>query len=467
MEKKNISKQLSLILLVLVVLVSRLPFLSAGYGAEEDSWGMAFTAYHIATTGVYEYSRLPGHPVHELTCSLFYDAGPFVFNFVTALFSALAVLFFALSMKKIGFRHYLLAAYAFAFVPVVYISSTYTIDYMWAMCFIMMSFYFIVSDKLWMAGVALGLAVGCRITSGAMLLPFCVYLWQAGKVKNSLKSISVFTTVTLLVSLVCFIPLLKNYGADFFAFYEQFPYPSLAKVIYKASFGVFGVVGFVCIVAALTALFRKRNVGILFERPVSRLQLASWVLVVVLYSIAYLRVPQKSAFIIPLVPFMLLLFGWMLSTRGFRSLCFGLIVSSFVFSINLTDKNRGADHSSIAFSKNISGQDVFFDPLSGPIFSEHSKRKNKMAFTDKVLSAAAAVSEKTVVIAGWWYNELMVKQLKGRANPQVEFVFYIDEKAMNDSLARGYTVGYLPEQDIFNDEMFDIHSTALLAKPFP
>ena len=55
-------KYLPFFILFIVVFISRLPFLSAGYGVEEDSWGIALAAAHTALTGVYEPSRFPGHP---------------------------------------------------------------------------------------------------------------------------------------------------------------------------------------------------------------------------------------------------------------------------------------------------------------------------------------------------------------------------------------------------------------------
>ena len=81
MNASAISEKLRLLLLALLVLISRLPFLSAGYGVEEDSWGIAVAAYHTNLYGVMEASRLPGHPVNELIYSIFWGNGPWLFNF--------------------------------------------------------------------------------------------------------------------------------------------------------------------------------------------------------------------------------------------------------------------------------------------------------------------------------------------------------------------------------------------------
>jgi len=46
-DKKNIY----FLLLCLVAFLSRLPFLFAGYGVEEDSWGIALAAHNTKATG--------------------------------------------------------------------------------------------------------------------------------------------------------------------------------------------------------------------------------------------------------------------------------------------------------------------------------------------------------------------------------------------------------------------------------
>ena len=90
------NKNVSFILLFVIVFISRLPFLDAGYGVEEDSWGIALAAFHSKILGVYEPSRLPGHPFQEIIYSFLWGSRCSVFNGLSALFSAIGALFFAL-----------------------------------------------------------------------------------------------------------------------------------------------------------------------------------------------------------------------------------------------------------------------------------------------------------------------------------------------------------------------------------
>ncbi len=157
-------KHFPFIALFIIVFISRIPFLSTGYGVEEDSWGIALAAFHTKFSGIYEPSRFPGHPVQELIYSAFWGYGPILFNGLCAFFSAVGVVFLALILKHLQFKHFFIAALAFAFIPVYYISSTYTIDFVWTEAFVLISIYSLLKDKLIICGIFLGLALGCRIT---------------------------------------------------------------------------------------------------------------------------------------------------------------------------------------------------------------------------------------------------------------------------------------------------------------
>lgn len=452
-----------------LVFISRFPFLSAGYGVEEDSWGIALAAFHTKITGVYEPSRFPGHPVQELIYSAIWGVGPFLFNALCALMSAIATVYFAAILKHLNFKYFFWAALAFAFVPVVFISSTYTIDFMWSEAFVLMSFYYVLTNKLPIAGILLGLAVGCRITSGIMVLPYIILIWNKVDLKATAMNFLKIALPMSLVIVLAFLPIMFQFGTSFFMYYDQFPYPPLTKVLYKMIPGVWGFVGVVAIsVSFYSAVFRaqQQNRGALFLGPLNEKIIFISFLLIVLYCISYFRLPQKSGYMLPVVPFVILLFGYYLNANNFKLLCYALIVSSFVCSINLTDKLRGASHSKFAITINVSGQELFFDIFSGPVFSDYSKRKQKINYTNEVLTQAASMDEKAVLISGWWYNELMVTQIGKSQNPAVLFEPYINQQKIEDYASKGYSIYYLPEQNTYNDLMYKMSVTNDLAKPF-
>jgi membrane-bound ClpP family serine protease len=164
--------------ILVVTFLSRVPFLDAGYGRINDAWRVATAAREIATSGRYTASRFPPHPVQEIVCSLFWRGWPVASNAATAVLSAFAVLFFALSLARLGIDGVLEASAALAFAPVIFINSTSSLDYLWALAFILGSLFFVLDRKPILAGIFLGLAIGCRITSGAMLLPLLILVWR-------------------------------------------------------------------------------------------------------------------------------------------------------------------------------------------------------------------------------------------------------------------------------------------------
>lgn len=462
MQAKN--KYLPFAILFLIVLLSRFPFLNAGYGVEEDSWGIALAAFHTKLTGIYEPSRFPGHPVQELIYSALWGSGPFIFNLLSALFSAIAALFFALILKHFNFKNFFLAALAFAFVPVVYISSTYTIDFMWSVAFVLMSLYFLLKEKHIVCGLLLGLAVGCRITCGVMLLPYMIIVWENNNPGKNLKFVLRIALPMLTLAFFVFLPLILQFGTSFFMYYDQFPYPPFAKVVYKMTIGVFGLIGCIAIlIMALRIIFKKERA--IISVTDKRIVYAS-VCVIVLYCISYFRLPQKSGYLIPLIPFVIILFEYYLNLRQFRYLCYAFIISSFILSINLTDKLRGASYSEYALKYKISGQEIFLDFFPGPVFSDLSKRLQKMNYTDEVIKRVDNTHSKTVIISGWWYNEIMVTLIDKRQNSDVIFEPYIQEQKMENYISENYSIVYLPEQNVFNDQMYKITSTDSLSKPF-
>jgi hypothetical protein len=216
------------IFLVIFVFTSRLPFISGGYGLDGDSWAMAKIAKHIHDTGEYEASRFPGFPVHEYLCSLFIKYGYNGLNIISAFFSAIAVLFFALSLKLLRFRRIFLASITLAMVPIFYIHSCTTIDYLIAIAFVLGGLYFLLKSQNIVAGILLGFAIGTRITSGAMLIPLSILLVEFDGFKNNFKRISKFILPALITGSILFLPVVNKYGFAFFTYYNV-PYPQLQK----------------------------------------------------------------------------------------------------------------------------------------------------------------------------------------------------------------------------------------------
>lgn len=451
--------------LVIIIFLSRLPFLSAGYGAEEDSWGIALAAHNTKTTGVFEVSRFPGHPFQELIYSALWGIGPFGYNVLSTVFCVFASVFLFLILKH--FQADVLSSFfgslAFAFTPIIFISSTYTIDYIWTIAFVLASFYFLLKEKTVLAAIFIGIAIGCRITAGAMLLPMAYWIFEKENTKESIKKIAKMSLIAIVVGSALFLPVVWVYGKEFFMYYDQFPYPPMAKVLYKATIGVWGLVGFVSLLFFFAYILIKKTKPNLYKNKI----IVFVLLTLMLYTISYFRLPQKSGYWIPVVPFFILLFFILLNKKQFYFFCCLLSISSFCFSINLTDPIRGSSYSTSAIKYTISGQEIFLDPLSGPVFADYTKRLQKLNYTDRVLKRIESTKEKKVLICGWWYNELMVKSLDKEMPGHVVLEGYIDQEKMLYYKTMDHELFYLPEQEIYNDLLFNIQgATKQNCQPF-
>jgi hypothetical protein len=456
-----------IIVFVAVILVSRVPFLFSGYGLDADAWEVALTAKNISSTGIYDVSRFPGYPVHEILCSLFYTGSYVSLNLLSTIISTVGFIFFVSTLKALRFKSVFLAAFALASVKTIYIHSTVTIDYTWALAFILVALYFVVKDKPVVAGLFLGIAIGCRITSGAMLLPFAIMISQTDGLKKNIVRITKLTIVTLLMGSLLFLPVFMRYGMSFLTYYD-IPYPSIPEVLFKFSAGVWGVIGFLGIIIATCLLLlpiRSSSKNYLFPRSVNEKFVVSWLIAIDLYIIAFLKLPMEEGYLIPIIPFVILIFGKYLYDRAFTFLCITLIISPLVTSI--TPENRGdpSAHSPFAFNFEVGHEHLVFDPLIGPVFAYQSRREKAMEFTSHVLEVSDSIKNKTLIIAGRWYTQLMVRQPES-SSQNVKFIDYINTPKLLKYSEDGYQLFYLPLQDHDNFLKYGIDVKAFGALPF-
>ena len=226
----SLPRPAALALLCAAVLLTRLPFLDAGYGEHADNWRIALAARHIAETGVYEASRFPGYPIQEYVCSWLWRTGPVGFNLLDALFCTAAALFFALICIEYGVGDWWLAGLALAFVPVLYVNSVSSKDFPWALAFLMAAWWCALRKKPVLTGLLLGLAMGCRITSGAAALPIALILIDGAENRAAIRRVVVTALVSAVVVIAAFVPVYTRYGTDFFNFYAEHAFPSPLEI---------------------------------------------------------------------------------------------------------------------------------------------------------------------------------------------------------------------------------------------
>jgi hypothetical protein len=455
------------IALTLLVFASRLPFIFDGYGLDGDSWSVAITANAIHATGEYSASRLPGYPVHEYLCSWFIIAGPAGTNTISAFFSAVAVLFFALTLRLLRFRYIFLAAATLAVVPIFYIHSTSTIDYNIALGFIMASMYFLLRDRLVIAGILLGFAIGTRITSGAMIIPFAILLLENSGAKNNIRRIVTFAATSILAGGLLFVPVFMKYGTGFFTYYNV-PYPAIPKVLYKLSIEVWGVLGVLGIIVSTGLLFLPNRITskkFLFPRSINEKFVVSWLVAIDLYIIAFLKLPMESGYLIPIIPFVILIFGKYLYNKAFVFFCSMLIASSALCTISPQDRFDAATTSSGSVVFNAGGEKLSLDFLKGPVLSYQSRRQNGICFVNDLLKSTDTIKEKSVIVCGKWYNQMIV-ECNDTAALKTILRDYLNADEAVYFYAKGYKIYFLPKQDFYNKIMRNTELDIYGAEPY-
>ena len=405
----------------MAIALSRVPFLDAGYGVNIDAWRIARVARDIAQTGQYEVSRFPGYPVQEVVSSWLWRGGPIALNALSALFSVLASVAIWRIGRRLSCRDSLLLAAAFAFTPVVFINSVTAKDYVWAIAFVLLAFWAALAERPIVSGLLLGLAVGCRITSGAMLIPLALVLGHEKSRAFRWREAGWLTLTTLLASAICFLPVWWRYGLAFFTFYENHTQPDLAMIMTRATIEPWGAVGLISLTSgAIAAYFmREKKIDVSLCKPANSMILPALWLTIFLYVIAYVILPDQAGYLLPVVPAFLLIAARFIPRRILQPACIGLLFSAW----------------------------IDFSPAGirpGAIIADHRERERSLRdvtrfvrFTEEVLPG------RNVVVVGGWQPMIDVLERKEKLHNDYRGILLLQE--MQESQKAGSRVAYTGE----------------------
>ena len=423
------------------MLLTRLPWIGSGYGSDPDGYRVVIAARQIARGGEYQASRLPGYPVYEYLTALSAAAAPWVSNGVTALISTVAFVLFALIARELGVRRYLLIALAFALTPVIYVSSSCTMDYIPALAGQLAATYAVLRRRPVLAGLLLGVAVGCRITAGALLLPLCLWMLLTQARRPALRQCLAFAITLLGTSMLCFLPVWRRYGLDFFGFYDNGSYPPFEVVYARALPLVWGRLGLAALLAVLCAAplyygHARRKL----DEPRTRHAVAMAVLAIALYLTAYLRLPDEAGYLVPAVPFVLLTIALLAPSWAAGALAVALIVSPWV---GFAD---GAP------------------TLDGAIVEDHLVRESQQRQTRAVIDAVARLPGRAAIVCGWVLPRITLA-LGGDREGAHQFIYLVENPAdYQQYLDDGWQLYFLPGVDLYESQAHELELAELGAR---
>jgi hypothetical protein len=418
-------------IVTLVVFVSRLPFLKAGYGRDPDAWRLANTAYSIAATGRYSVSREPGYPVPELSYAALSGVHSWWLPLV-ALLCALAAGVFALILRRLGSRDYVLGGLALGFTPTVFIHSTTLMDYTWALAAVLAALLALMHRRYLAAGVLTGVAIGCRITSGVVLLPFLVLILfrSDGFDRASIRSAIELTVGAGVTAFVLYLPGLKEYGIGLFTYVEDSP--GIGVIIRASTVRVWGTLGTVAIVLALIGGVVNKALGSRLDTTFAARQpepvIAAWLTALGAFLLVYVQLPGVAGYLITAIPFVLLCLALFVPRPLFWVVCGALILSPFV------EFDRSGFH-------------------EGLILRDRELREISMDKAHNILRSVDHLqSEKVLLIAGRLTLQLEAMSTEAKLydrRQKLVITYTVDRSQLATYLAGGFDAYYVPDHDIY------------------
>lgn len=461
-KSKAIQDNNSVLFLVVlaIVFISRLPFILPGYGIDPDTWGVAYAARLISSHGEYAISRFPGYPFQEYIYSLLWQGGPILMNGLTALLSGCAAAFLSLSIKKLNGQFPLLTGIVFAFIPVVYINSVNAMDYIWAICFILCSLYFLLSDRMLISGLFLGLAIGTRLTSGAMLLPFGIlWLMRGGRKLELVK----FAIMSLAIGGICFLPVFLKFGVEFFKFAEpqKYPWKTIVRLATVDVWGLVGVVTLGSLLVFLLFIFPSR------DRPIKLPPyLAIWILAISLYLIAYLRLPYESGYLIPILPFLLIPLNRLLNKKAFLIFSMGILLSPFLFSLNFGVLEYKNELQNYTLDVKFNRWHVYVHPFAGPIIDDHEYRTQELERIRDIFQFGNTLDKKSLFVMGWEMPKFVILDAsENRNQTTVVFTDFLTQDGIQPFIDNGYQIYFLPYISETSRELYGVDLQQIGAIP--
>jgi hypothetical protein len=445
-----------LALLFALVFISRFPFLTSGFGVDPDAWRLATSASDIHAGGSYTASRLPGYPVVEFALAVTGVHEAWQCNILTALLSAGAAVCLALLMKKLSIPNGNSATIAFAFTPVVFINSATTMDYLWALFFVLAALTALVHSRHVAAALLMGLAIGCRISSLLMIIPAVIIVLNGRMTARSLREAACVGAGSLLIGIILYAPVYARYGLGFLTFVEV-PRVSLLQLARVAMIDVWGIIGMAAVGWGVFEWTRER----LQRGRLTSMETAA-IAALILIATAFIRLPGESGYLIPMIPFMFLLFASTLARWKMNLVAISIVASSFLISVDTIDRPWSPAPSPASVILQMNGRAIAVDFLRGPVLHDYDVRQRRMQYSREVIAAVEHDRGKSKLVCGVWYPQIRFLSRNGtREGILVELLDSGDAMATK---ATGTNLLFIPGVDRYTKETYGYDIRSLGAK---
>jgi hypothetical protein len=376
-------------------------------------------------------------------------------NFSTVLVSIAGVYVFAWLARKLDLPNRGALVLGFAFTPLLWINSVMTMDYMWALTFILAAYLALIYRAPSLAGLLLGVAIGFRFTSLIMLFPFWLLLIRSGR-RSDLRPL---TWMTFIVTLLAFSSVYTTYGLNMLNFYDQsVPVEEFIKRLGKDGLGIIG--GLAVLTAIAVSLPRLRR----FPRDLrDDAHVLTWTAAIIAVFWSYLRLPHEIAYLIPIFPF-----GYFLMARYFSRTAL-LATLAVIVLAGFVDVTSPEDTGGIEASTFTSAR-----VGKGMVLSDVDTLHNQADFAHELRDLTATsldINRPAVVMVGFIYPELVMlykDELKiGTQEIDHQAISQLSDKGVaHDEANRVDYVWLLELEDFkrYQDEGYAVYYTADAAR---
>ena len=417
-------------ILSLAFLMTRIPLLNLGYGKDPDAWRVAVSALYLKHYHIYQTSRFPGYPLSEFVNSIVIQYGWVVTNSITMMLSLASVITFGKILDIIEIEKRGLLTVTYAFMPILWINSTNTMDYMWGLTLLIISWYFSLKKNYLLSSILMGLAISSRINLVLFLLPFTYLVW---KETRNIREVIYFNLGASIIPIIMFSPLWTKYGLGLITYVqENFTLISYIEQVGYYIYSGFGLLPIIIFLMGLLISAKKLIMQVLNGNE----EIIFLLLTIVPTLILYLKAPYATEYLIPVLPFGLILVGKLYSSRLFSLLCILLLLTSVV--------NVGF------ISIDDNGKPEFKIIDEGDIKKDIDERIHRMQYSEQIRSSKI---NHSVVVAYYYLPNIQYLNLNSGKNytkkgyldidNDVEYLYSLNMEEFEEFKKEGYTIYYV------------------------
>ncbi len=295
---------------------------------------MIQTGRVLIDQGRYVGSRNPGYLIPELgMLPLDLLGGSLATNLGTLVLGLLALWALWGIFQRLGTERPLLPLLCLAALPVFWLNATTSMDYVWAIGFVLAGWLMLLDRRWVFGGILLGLAIGSRFTSVIAVVGILGYCcWTTREKRSAILA----SSLALVIGIACYLPSAAEYGWTL-GFLEPAGLGGQERWTWPLRIGRWAYKN-IYIWGLPTAFFLVGLVPLVVRRW-RHLPTPAGVLIVGLvlaYEMLFLLYPLDPGYLLPVVVFLLLGIGLALGdrTKLLGAFAFLILVSGFV-SVNL------------------------------------------------------------------------------------------------------------------------------------